>query len=174
MTSPDVRRRPPLDGDERAQLTGWLRLQREIVHFKCAGLSDQDAHRVVVPTSPLLTVAGIVSHLRWVENTWFTVLYAGDESASPPFDEDDPDHPDPDFRTDGAPLARLLAEYAEQCARSDAVIAAHDLGEPGRHPDDAARASLRWMLTHMVEETARHAGHLDLLRELLDGGTGYY
>jgi hypothetical protein len=73
------------------------------------------------------------------------------------------------------PLAGLLAEYDAECARSDAAIAAHDLDAPGStalHP--VGEASLRWMVLHMLEETARHAGHLDLVREQLDGQTGYY
>lgn len=57
--------RPPFVADERTQPVGWLDLQRALVSWKCQGLSDADAHRVVIPTSPLMTVAGIVSHLRW-------------------------------------------------------------------------------------------------------------
>ncbi len=58
---------------------------------------------------------------------------------------------------------------------SNEIIAAHPLDEVGKHPDfDAGAATLRWMLIHMVEETARHAGHLDAMRELLDGQKGYY
>jgi hypothetical protein len=60
--------RPPFLADERTQLVGWLDLQRAIVHWKCAGLSEVDAHRSVLPTSPLMTMAGVVSHLRWVEH----------------------------------------------------------------------------------------------------------
>lgn len=116
--------------DERIQLVGWLDLQRAIVHWKCEGLSEQDAHRAVLPTSPLMTMAGIVSHLRWVER---------------------------------------------QCRISNEIIAQHSLEESGRHPDfKSAGATLRWMLIHMVEETARHAGHADIIRELLDGSKGYY
>ena len=71
----EPRRRPPFVADERTQLVGWLDLQREIVRWKCTGLSDADAHRVVMPTSPLMTVAGILSHLCSVENTWFEVAF---------------------------------------------------------------------------------------------------
>ncbi|WBB81659.1 DinB family protein [Micromonospora sp. WMMD882] len=169
---PPPRVRPPFDADERAQLVGWLDLQRAIVHLKCEGLAEADAHRVVLPTSPLMTVAGIVSHLRWTEQTWFEVLFLGGPADGPQF-RDDPE--DADMRVDGVPLARLLAEYDEQCARSNEIIAAHPLDQAGRHPDfRSAAASLRWMLLHMVEETARHAGHLDTIRELLDGEKGYY
>ncbi|MEH1015726.1 DinB family protein [Micromonospora sp. CPCC 206060] len=164
--------RPPFIADERTQLVGWLDLQRAIVHFKCEGLSDADAHRPVLPTSPLMTMAGIVSHLRWTEQAWFEVLFLGGPADGPQFRQDPADA---DMMVDGVPLADLLADYEQQCARSNEIIAAHSLDEPGRHPDfTSAQASLRWMIIHMVEETARHAGHADAIRELLDGGKGYY
>ncbi|MEJ3749885.1 DinB family protein [Actinomycetes bacterium KLBMP 9797] len=169
---PIPRERPPFVADERTQLVGWLDLQRSIVHYKCAGLSDEDAHRSVLPTSPLMTVAGIVSHLRWTENTWFEVLFLGRPADGPQFKEDPEDL---DMMVDEVPLAELLAEYDQQCQLSNEIIAAHSLDDVGRHPDfRSAAASLRWMLIHMVEETGRHAGHLDVIRELLDGEKGYY
>jgi uncharacterized damage-inducible protein DinB len=166
------RERPPVVADERTQLVGWLDLQRAIVHYKCQGLSDADAHRSVLPTSPLMTMAGILSHLRWVEHCWFEVMFLGrPEHDNPQFGEDD----DADMRVDGVPLAQLLADYERQCANSNEIIAAHPLDEAGRHPGyTSGAATLRWMLIHMVEETARHAGHADIVRELLDGETGYY
>ena len=82
---------------------------------------------------------------------------------------------DAEFRVHGLSLAELLAEYDAECARSDAAIAAHDLDAPGSPAlHSVGEASLRWMLLHMLEETARHAGHLDLIREQLDGETGYF
>lgn len=170
MTPPRVR--PAFVADERTQLLGWYDMQRAIVHYKCEGLSDEDAHRSVLPTSPLMTVAGIVSHLRWVEQSWFEVLFLGRPAEGPQF-VDEPE--DADMRVAGVPLAQLLEEYDRQCAISDEIIAAHSLDEVGRHPDfRSGSASLRWMVIHMVEETARHAGHLDVVRELLDGEKGYY
>jgi len=170
MTPP--RQRPPLVADERTQLVGWLDLQRAIVLMKCEGLSDADAHRGVLPASPLMTMAGVVSHLRWVENLWFEVLFAGGPAVGPPFDEGPEDA---DMLVDGVPLAQVLAEYERQCAVSNEIIAGHALDEQGQHPEiHEGDATLRWMLIHMVEETARHAGHLDAIRELLDGTTGYY
>ncbi len=156
MTIP--RERPPFAAGERTQLVGWLDMQRAIVQWKCEGVSEEDAHRVVLPTSPLMTVAGLVSHLRHVEQTWFEVLFLGRQ-----------------MRVDGVPLAQLLDEYEKQCAISNEIVAAHSLDDVGTHPDfRSAQASLRWMLIHMVEETGRHAGHLDIIRELLDGTKGYY
>jgi uncharacterized damage-inducible protein DinB len=158
--------------DERTQLVGWLDMQRALVHWKCEGLSDADAHRAVLPTSPLMTMAGVVSHLRWVENCWFEVLFLGQPAKGPQF-EDGPE--DADMMVEGVPLTQLLEEYDRQCAVSNEIVAAHSLDEVGQHPDfGAAAATLRWMLIHMVEETARHLGHLDAIRELLDGEKGYY
>lgn len=170
MTS--ERHRPAFDTDERTQLLGWFDLQRRIVALKCESLSDADAHRLVINSSPLMTVAGLLGHLRWTEHMWFQVAFAGgDPSTNPQFAEED----DLDFVADGRSLAELLQEYLDECRDSDAVIAAADLSDLGRcELFPSGHASLRWMMIHMVEETARHAGHLDLIRELLDGQRSYY
>ncbi|MER5325228.1 DinB family protein [Streptosporangium roseum] len=170
MTPP--RDRPPYVADERTQLVGWLDMQRAIIHWKCEGLSDVDAHRPVLPASPLMTMAGVVSHLRWTEHCWFEALFLGRPATGPQFEGE---HDDADMMVEGVPLAQLLEEYDRQCAVSNEIIAAHSLDDVGRHPDfRAAAATLRWMVIHMVEETARHAGHVDAIRELLDGEKGYY
>jgi hypothetical protein len=156
--------------DERTQLVGWFDLQRAIVHLKCEGVSAADAHRAVLPASPLMTMAGVVSHLRWAEHLWFEVVFLGRPAVGPMFDTEDGD-----FMIPGVPLDRLLAEYEAQCAVSNEIIAAHPLDATGKHPDfEDAAATLRWMVLHMLEETARHAGHLDAMRELLDGTRAYY
>jgi hypothetical protein len=164
------RTRPDFTADERTQLVGWLDLQRSIVHWKCAGLSDQDAHRVVLPMSPLMTAAGVVSHLRWTENLWFEIALLGsDPSHNPQFQEPD----DADMIVEGVPIDRILEDYAKQVERSNEIIAAHGLDDTGKtRAFRSGSASLRWFLLHMIEETARHAGHLDAIRELLDGTKG--
>ncbi len=166
------RTRPPGAADERTSLVGWLDLQRAIVHRKCAGLSDADAHRVLLPTSPRMTVAGLVSHLRWTEHCWFEVLLLDrGKEVNPQFG----DVPDADFAVDGVPLAGLLEQYERQCAVSSEITAATPLDAFGRNTEYRADGlTLRWILGHMVEEVARHVGHLDLLREQLDGARGYY
>ena len=147
-------------------------MQRAIVHWKCEGLSDEDAHRSVLPASPRMTMAGIVSHLRWAENTWFEVVLLGRSADGPQF-KDSPQ--DADMRVDGVPLDRLLDEYERQCAVSDAIVAERSLDHEGRRPDlGVPVTTLRWILFHMIEETARHAGHMDAVRELLDGRKGYF
>ncbi|MEV6284314.1 DinB family protein [Kribbella sp. NPDC051770] len=168
--------RPPLTADERTQLTGWLDLQRSFVRMKCKDLSPADAHRKLLPTSPLMTVAGLVAHLRWNEYSWFQLNMAGvPDTGQTPWTDDG--HVDAEMFVDDVPLAQLLDEYDEECARSNATIAdlpldALEQGPPEMRAGGGA-ASLRYVLCHMIEETARHVGHLDIIRELLDGRTGY-
>jgi uncharacterized damage-inducible protein DinB len=164
--------RPSGNADELGQLTGWLDLQRACVRMKCEDLSEADAHRAVLPSSPLMTMAGIVAHLRWVEYSWFHLDLLGepDEGQTPWNDDRDPDA---EMRVEGRKLADLLDEYDEECARSRAIAARHSLGavEKGQqHGDDPV--TLRWILHHMIEETARHLGHMDAIREIIDGRTG--
>jgi hypothetical protein len=164
--------RPPLTADERTQLTGWLDLQRSFVRMKCAGLSEEDAHRKVLPTSPLMSPAGLVAHLRWVEYSWFQLGIAGvPDTGQTPWTEGG--HVDAEMFVDDVPLAQLLDEYDAECTRSNAAIADLPLEavEQGQPPEKAA--SVRYVLCHMIEETARHVGHLDIIRELIDGATGY-
>jgi uncharacterized damage-inducible protein DinB len=168
---PPPRKRPAYDADERTQLIGWLEMQRAIIHWKAEGLSEADAHRSVLPTSPLMTIAGVVSHMRWVEHLWFEVVLLGRPAEGPQFEEPE----DADMMVDGIPIAQLLEEYDRQCAVSNEIIASHSLDVVGRHPDfKASAATLRWIMFHMIEETARHAGHADAIRELIDGEKGYF
>ncbi|MFB9906901.1 DinB family protein [Allokutzneria oryzae] len=170
MTPP--RKRPPLTADERTQLLGWLDMQRSIVRWKCEGVSDDDAHRPVLPASPNMTMAGVVSHLRWVENLWFEVILLDAPADGPQFDEE---VEDADMKVDGVPLGQLLSDYEEQWRLSNEIVARHSLDDVGKNTRfPVGKASLRWIVLHMIEETARHAGHLDAIRELLDGGKGYY
>ena len=170
---PATRTRPPKDADERTALLGWYDLQRGIVRLKCEGLSEDDAHRALVPSSPLMTVVGVVAHLAHCEDLWFRECFLGERATGRGFGPDARD--DDDFRVEGVTLAEALADYEAACARSDAVFAAHGLDDTGSTAiHRVGDATLRWMVLHMLEETARHAGHLDLLREMLDGETGYF
>jgi hypothetical protein len=166
--------RPPLTADERTQLIGWLDLQRSFVRMKCAGLSEENAHRKVVLTSPLMTPAGLVAHLRWNEYSWFQLNVRGvPDTGQTPWAEGG--HPDAEMFVDDIPLAQLLDDYDAECARSNEAIAQLSLDslEQGPSVRDGGAASLRYVLCHMIEETARHVGHLDIIRELLDGSKGY-
>jgi uncharacterized damage-inducible protein DinB len=151
-------------------LTGWLDWQRATVAMKCEGVSDADARRALLPSSPVMTIAGVVSHMRWVEHGWFEVSFLGESHCETSTDED----PLAGLPVEGISLARLVDEYDVQCARSREIVAAHDLDElEAFAPPGLELVSLRWILGHMIEETARHLGHLDALRELTDGVTGY-
>ncbi|MFD6231556.1 DinB family protein [Streptomyces sp. NPDC060232] len=169
---PTPRIRPDYTADERTQLLGWLDMQRSIIRWKCEGLSEEAAHRPVLPSSPLMTAAGLVSHMRWVEHCWFEVILLDRPAdANPQFGEAE----DADMQVDGIPLDRLLEEYDRQCAVSNEIVASLSLDDTGRNTEfKAGAASVRWVLLHMIEETARHAGHMDAIRELVDGDKGYY
>ena len=157
--------------DERAILLQFLDYARDTVHAKCAGLSDADARLAPLPGSHLMTISGLVSHLRWVECAWIDNRFLG-RAIEAPWTDDDPDR---EFRIAvEIPLTQLLAEYRSACDRHRQLAAALDLdtlsrGELGWRTEPV---TLRWILFHLVEETARHNGHIDLLRELADGTRG--
>ncbi|GAA2342259.1 DinB family protein [Dactylosporangium salmoneum] len=159
----------PFVGDEADQLARWLDFHRETVHLKCAGLAEGDAWKAPLPASPLSTVAGLVQHLTAVESYWFERVVAGLDTPMRWTDED----PDLEWRRrPGAGLAEALSEYRAQCDVSRRLAAGLDpsaLCEGRRH---GRQVSVRWVLLHMIEETARHNGHLDAVRELVDGVVG--
>ncbi|MEU9208277.1 DinB family protein [Streptomyces sp. NPDC048415] len=156
--------------DERTQLTTFLDYARATAHAKCEGVSPEDARKAPLPGSPLMTLSGLISHLRWVEYSWFQVVFLGQEDEGPWTDED----PDREMRIAvDVPMADLLDQYEEQCVRYRKLVADHDLDSKAQRPiRDGRQVDLRWILLHLIEETARHNGHLDILRELVDGRTG--
>jgi hypothetical protein len=159
----------PFTGDERALLLGWLDWHRETVHVKCAGLAEPDAWRTPLPAPSLTSAAGLVSHLTAVESYWFERVVAGLDVQVPWTAED----PDLDWRrTSGATLAGNLARYRRQCAVSRSLLADADLDGVCAGRRHGAVVAVRWVLLHMIEETARHNGHLDTVRELVDGIVG--
>lgn len=164
----DTRPDPPMTGDERAQLNGFLDYQRATVVLKAGGLTDEQARQTHVP-SELTTIAGLVSHLTLVEDYWFGIVVDGGPDK---WEEALKDDPDAEFRLAATtPVARLIGDYETQCELSRQIVAKLDFDAevPFR---DKGNVNLRWVVAHMIEETARHAGHLDLLRELTDGATG--
>jgi hypothetical protein len=155
-------------------LRDLLRGQREAVLAVVAGLGEADWHRSVVPTG--WTPAGLLEHLGGAEWHWFQGVVAGKQPELPgDLAEDQPPY-DPltvVFTTD-EPSTEVIAFYRDQCAQSEAVLATTPLSAPplGKHgPDGFEPPNVRWVVLHMIEETARHAGHLDIARELLDGTT---
>jgi hypothetical protein len=168
-----MRQDPPATGGELEQLTAFLDFQRETVLLKAEGL-DAAGLRRALPPSPL-TLGGLLNHLALVEDSWFRDRFAGLPEQEIWAGVDWQADPDFEFRT-AADLApdELRQRYRDACARSREVVAGADgLDQLGARPRrDGTRWSLRWLLLHMIEETARHAGHADLLREAVDGRTG--
>ncbi|MEU1127283.1 DinB family protein [Streptomyces sp. NPDC005899] len=156
--------------DERTQLTTFLDYARDTARRKCEGLTAEQAREALLPGSPLMTINGVINHLRWVEYYWFRVVLLGEEDEGPWTDED----PDREMRVAvDFPLTQLLDAYAEQSVRHRELVAGTDLDTRAqRAVRGGLRVDLRWILLHLVEETARHNGHLDILREMLDGTTG--
>jgi uncharacterized damage-inducible protein DinB len=168
-----VRTEPPETGTELGLLTSYLDHQRETLLLKAEGLDrEQLAQRL--PTSSL-TLGGLLNHLALVEDSWFRVRFAGlpEDELWAGIDWDaDPDH---EFRTAvEVEPEELRRRYRQACDRSREVVARAD--GPGQLSVEprrtGARFELRWVLLHLIEETARHAGHADLLREAIDGTTG--
>jgi hypothetical protein len=163
---PLPRARPPEDAGEWEALTGFLDFLRGTVVNKVAGLTDEQAFDRVVPPSEL-SPASVVKHLTGTERFWFSIDFAAADLPWP-WSEDDPHGNFP--IAEGDTLASLVEAYQFECERSRQSIA-------GARLDDLAQGedmtfNLRWALVHMIEETARHCGHLDLLRERLDGQRG--
>jgi uncharacterized damage-inducible protein DinB len=154
-------------GDERAVLEAFLDFHRAIVLRKARGLADADASRRLVPS--LTTLAGLLKHLALVEQNWLPRLFApepGDVYLT------SQEEADASFTLGPADTVETLAAgYEAACARSRAIAARFELDQVVPHPQ-LGEVSLRWVLVHLIEETARHAGHADILRELTDGETG--
>ncbi|MBT1002041.1 DUF664 domain-containing protein [Paenarthrobacter sp. DKR-5] len=158
--------RVPLTGDEKASLQASLDRHREAVIWKLEGLDDAAARRPMVPSGTSLL--GLVKHLAAVEYGWFCTTF-GHPTEQLPFDDEDEEA---DLRVQpDETMADILAFYRRARTSSDEVIAGRGLDDTGT-AWSGETVSLRWVLIHMVEETARHAGHVDIIRELIDGRTG--
>ena len=163
----------PDEGPGDQALLAFLAAQRGAVLSIVAGLAEEAWQRPVVASG--WTPAGLVAHLGGAERHWFQQVAAG-SAAELPWDEGLPPYdPQAAFVCD-RPSAQVIGYYRDQCARSDAVLAVTPLSAPprGRHgdPEMDEPPDVRWVVLHMIEETARHAGHLDIARELIDGQTG--
>jgi uncharacterized damage-inducible protein DinB len=158
--------RVPFTGGEKESLKVALDRHRDAILWKLEGVSDEDLRRPMVPSGTSLL--GLVKHLAAVEYGWFCETF-GRPTEPLPFDDDDPDA---DLRVEpGETTADILAFYGRARAAADQAIAEVGLEETGT-AWFGEPVTMRWVLIHMVEETARHAGHVDILRELIDGMTG--
>jgi uncharacterized damage-inducible protein DinB len=158
--------RVPFTGAEKESLKVSLDRHRDAVLWKLEGLSDEDLRRQLVPSGTSLL--GLVKHLGAVEYGWFCDTF-GRPTEPLPFDENDPEadmRAGPDETTED-----ILAFYGRARAAADRTIDELEVEDTGT-AWFGDTVSLRWVLIHMVEETARHAGHIDILRELIDGMAG--
>jgi len=166
----DQRTEPPVAGDEKATLTGFLDYHRATLLLKCAGLTPRQLIIRSCPPSSL-SLLGLVRHLSQVETGWLRARFVGE-------DESDFYGPgDADFEVthaDEQSVAAAFSHYTEVVSRSRAIVAGAQLHTmtARAHPRTGEHFSLRWILVHLVEEYARHNGHADLLREAIDGATG--
>jgi uncharacterized damage-inducible protein DinB len=166
---PDVNRAP----DERTALTEMLDYYRAVMLRKAEGLSDSQLAIRLPPSD--LTLGGLLMHLALVEDSWFQATFLGGEIGEPwsGFDwESDPDWEFHHAHEYGAEV--IVAQYVGSIARSREVVdqtESLDALATGQTRDGNA-ISLRWILVHLIEEYARHAGHADLIRESIDGATG--
>ena len=145
-------------------LSAFLDRYRETMIWKLQGLSKEQASRHLVPSDT--TLLGVVKHLAYVERYWFHD-FKGDP-ISFPWNEGEPEREFVIEREDT--VESITALYEGEIARSREIVeqsSLDDLSKPAKEP-----LSLRWIMIHMIEETARHAGHADILRELTDGAIG--
>jgi uncharacterized damage-inducible protein DinB len=156
--------------DPRALLLRYLDWYREAVERKLTGLSDEQLRTPVAPVdwSPL----GLVQHLGWVERRWLRWGFAAEDVVAYPPDGDDAEWAVPA----DVPTARVFAAYAEEVRRSRAIAEAAGLDDRaavgGRFSTPEQAPTLGRILFHLLQEYARHVGHLDIARELIDGVSG--
>lgn len=170
MTAAD-RAMPPLDADERTTLAQWLDFYRATLAGKCAGLNEEQLRTAAVPPSSL-TLLGLVQHMAEVERNWFRRVLTG-EQAPPIFDPAaDPDGVDGGFELrDDIDSATAFDAWQGEISRARANCADRRLDETS--PFMGGNVTLRWIYAHMIAEYARHIGHADLIRERIDGSTGF-
>jgi len=161
------------NGPETELLTQFLDFQRATVVMKADGLSGGQMAQIHPPST--LSLGGILNHLALVEDNWAQVRFLGLPEGEPWSQVDWTADPDWEFRTAAeCPPDQLHDRYRQACERTRAVVLqAASFDALSVMPlDSGQQFSLRWMVLHLIEETARHAGHADLLREAIDGTVG--
>ena len=160
---------PPV-ADEREGLVGFLAQQRYVVRLASYGLSDEQAR--ATPSASAFSLGGLIKHLALVERNWTAIIEQRERGSVEEYMDNLRLGPE-------ETLAGALANYEESARQTDAVIAAipsldHPVPVPKGvpwFPQEVEAWSLRWVLLHLIQETARHAGHADIIRESLDGAT---
>jgi uncharacterized damage-inducible protein DinB len=156
--------------NERDALTGFLDQQRHALVRKVRGVRDADARRA--PTASSLSLLGLLKHSTVWEERWFQSIVAGRPLVDG-WPENKSPTPDDDFLVNDADtVEQWVMRYEEAAQRGRDIVDAMDLNQTCARTDIVA-CNLRWVLLHLIEETARHAGHADIIRESIDGGTAY-
>jgi uncharacterized damage-inducible protein DinB len=167
---------PPMGGDEKGTTLGFLEYQRATLEWKARGLTSEGLNAMVA--SSQLTLGGLLKHMAWVEDHWFSYWLHGRDRSEPWRSVDWSADQDWEFTSsvEDTP-AELLEMWRTAVVRSRSLVAAA-IAEGGmdhraeRTGADGEAVNLRWIVLHMIEEYSRHNGHADLLRESIDGETG--
>lgn len=166
---------PPVN-DERHGLLAYLAQQRDALRIAAFGLSDDQAR--ATPIASALSVGGLIKHVASTERGWIDMVLQRERPAN----ENSENAYLANFRlSTEETLSGVLDDYAAVASETESVIAGiADLGQPVPvpagvpwFPDDVDAWSVRWVLLHLIEETARHAGHADIVRESVDGATAF-
>ncbi|MDE3721519.1 DinB family protein [Nocardiopsis sp. N85] len=160
---------PPPHGSEREVLTTHLDWHRTTFEAKCAGLAAEPLSRRAVPPSTL-SLHGLIRHLAGGERWWLRIRFAGEEVPMLHYSDDDPDQ---DFEDLSGDPVEALARWRAEVERSREITAASSLDDLGADAVHGGPTQLRVILVKLIGEYARHNGHADLLRERIDGATGY-
>ena len=161
------RQEPDFVLPEREMLERWLEFHRTTLLLKCEGLDDESRKVRPVATSKL-SLHGLVRHMAEVERNWFRGVLAGDADAPYIFGDFEDAEMVP---LDDASWEEDLEIWQAECAVSRAEAATRGLDDTGLRQGQPC--SLRWIYVHMIEEYARHNGHADLIREMVDGRVGW-
>ncbi|MFX0537809.1 DinB family protein [Ornithinimicrobium sp. Y1847] len=179
MTDPHLddqgRPEPPFAADEAGTLLGFLDFQRATLAWKTEGLDDEALRASLTGHPSGMSLAGLLKHLAYVEDYWFAEVVGGQVDVEPWASVDWEADGDWDWHSAREDTGEeLRALWAASLERSRAIVAGRldDLGATSPAWGGREQVSLRWVLTHMIEEYARHNGHADLLREQVDGQTG--
>jgi len=158
--------------NERDGLLSYLEQQRYVIRLAAYGLTDEQAR--LAPTVSALSVGGLIKHVASVETAWMGTVQQLPRNASPD------DYADNFRMRDDETLEQVLARYRDAANETNTVLARFELDDPVPvpkgvpwFPDDIDAWSIRWVLLHLIQETARHAGHADIVREGVDGATAF-
>ena len=159
----------PVAGNEKEVLSGFLDHYRRTLVDICEGLDEEELRRPMVPSGTSLLA--ILKHLAYTERGWFQENIAN-EPFEYPFDTTE--NPDADWILEpNDSFETVLKVYEESCAKSREILDAVSLDDMVTGSQRSADYNVRWVVLHMIEETARHVGHADIIRELIDSKTGW-